>query len=156
MKVLFLDFDGVLTYTGSQTGNRMWPWNADGLLLLHEIVARTETNIVVSSSWRHACSLDDLGVLLGLEVGDICDDQTGAVIGKTPGTGRIFTHDSEGRGTAITVWLAENGSYVDTWAVVDDDVFDMHPWMLARIVQTESRVGLTSESANELIALLGE
>ncbi len=118
------------------------------LARLHEVLERTGCSVVVSSSWRHGNSLEWLTELLNVP--------EGILIGKTPGSGEIFTHDAHGRGTLITMWLAGYGRDVDRWAIVDDDVFDMHPWMLSRLVQTDSNVGLTDENAKELIALLGE
>lgn len=146
MKVLFLDFDGVLTYTDHMRKTKE-VWDPSALAYLDDIVEVTGCKIVVSSSWRHGKTVEELSRLLYMP--------KGVVIGKTPGIGEIFTHDSDGRGTSITHWLAEHGSQVENWAVVDDDVFDMHPWMLSRIVQTKSSDGLTGEKASELIALLG-
>lgn len=145
MKVLFLDFDGVITYVrGShEFENTVHP---EALARLHEVVANTGCMIVVSSSWRHGHSLYQLAKILKLP--------TEIVIDKTPGEGEIFTHDDQGRGTCIAEWLALHGHEVDTWAIVDDDVFDMHPWMLGRIVQTTTGVGLTSTHVEELTALL--
>lgn len=152
MKVLFLDFDGVLTYIG----DRDQVWDRFCLYRLMDVVVRTGTNVVVSSSWRHDHSLFKLGKFLDLPVMNIDENPTCSLIGVTPGAGAIFTHDSQGRGTNIAQWLADHGRDVDRWAVVDDDVFDMQPWMLPRIVQTSSANGLTEEAAEELVALLGE
>lgn len=155
MKVLFLDFDGVITCTRASYENRVddtfMPGRnyLDGACLaeLHGVIQQTGCRIVVSSSWRHGKTLEWLAEFLEVPAG--------IVIGKTCGDGEVFTHDSDGRGNNITQWLADHGRDVDNWAVVDDDLFDMNPWMLSRIVHTSHQDGLTSEKASELIALLG-
>jgi len=156
MKVLFLDFDGVITCTTASYETR----NEDTFMpskqyldrgcleLLHEVLDVTGCSIVISSSWRHGHTLEWLAEFLEVPVS--------LLVGKTPGSGEIFQHDDTVRGTCITEWLAQHGRDVHVWAVVDDDVFDMHPWMLSRIVQCESLIGLTEKGRDELISLLGE
>lgn len=146
MKVLFLDFDGVLTYTDHMRKTKE-VWDPVALNNLHDVVQATGCKIVVSSSWRHNHSIAELSALLSMA--------HGIVIDKTPGMGQIFTHDNDGRGNCITQWLMEHGEGVRNWAIVDDSLGDMHPWMLSRIVATKSHEGLTWEKASELIALLG-
>lgn len=144
MKVLFLDFDGVITcVNGSYAKEGMM--DPPSLARLQDVARRTGCSIVVSSSWRHGRTLQDLSEIIRLPV-----------IGKTPGDGEIFTHDHDGRGACILQWLMEHGEDVEHWAIVDDDVFDMHPWMLSRIVQCETGIGLTAKRAEELVYMLGE
>lgn len=47
MKVIFLDFDGVIT-----TEKSRWCLDKDKMLLLKRIVDATGAKIVISSSWR--------------------------------------------------------------------------------------------------------
>lgn len=156
MKVLFLDFDGVITCTTASYESNIDDIFMPGkqyldracLTRLHEVIDVTGCSVVVSSSWRHAHSLEWLA--------DFLEVPKGVVVGKTPGSGEIFQHDDTGRGTCITEWLAQHGKDVREWIAVDDDVFDMHPWMLPRIVQTESSTGLTEDCRDQSISLLGE
>ena len=50
MKILFLDFDGVIT-----TYDSKWCIDNNKLKLVNDIVSKTDAKIVVSSSWKHGC-----------------------------------------------------------------------------------------------------
>ena len=49
MKVIFLDFDGVITTMKSR-----WNLCKEKMELVKEIVDKTDAKIVISSSWRHS------------------------------------------------------------------------------------------------------
>lgn len=106
MRVLFLDFDGVLhAGPGVDAVTAHWCW----LPVLAQTLARHEdVRLVVHSTWRHEYNLDELRELL---------DRLGSrVIGATEGGGRL-----EG----IEQWLAEHPG-VTSFRILDDDANDFY------------------------------
>lgn len=69
MKIIFLDFDGVLRHRG---------WEGEAIAHLNTLTDETKANIVVSSDWRHTHELRELrNVLCRVGV-------TGFVLDMTP------------------------------------------------------------------------
>lgn len=67
MKVLFLDVDGVLNHTTfirdhARNHNNLFAIDPEKVILLQEIVFKTDCKIVLSSTWRH--STEGVAVLL--------------------------------------------------------------------------------------------
>jgi hypothetical protein len=135
-KLLFLDIDGVLNshqsahfhldlYQGTQDeryaefkkafpGTDIYDYLATefcpiAVSNLHQIVKRTGCQIVLSSTWRHGASLDDIREWF--RPSKFTQD---AFIDKTPS----FMYGQ--RGEEIYYWLKKNG-YTGTFAVLDDD-----------------------------------
>jgi len=104
LRVLFLDFDGVLHVGPNvQANTAHWCW----LPALEEALARhDDVRIVVHSTWRHSYGVAELRELLG-RVGKL-------VVGVTIGATRL-----EG----IEQWLAEHPE-VSSFRIVDDDERD--------------------------------
>lgn len=129
LKVIFLDFDGVIVIPPDYRGV-----NQDKLTLLQKIVNETGAKIVISSTWRILHDLDDLKSRLpGCEV-----------IGITP--------RMEGeRGYEIWEWILENQPSM--FVVLDDDG-DKGPLTWGRWLKTKFDVGLTEEIANRAIKVL--
>lgn len=144
MKVLFLDFDGVINSVRSATAFGGYPWDvkeeslrlfdqvAVGLIRL--ICKDTGTKIVLSSTWRASFPYKYLGEKLDLPI-----------IDATP------VKLSGGRGHEIAAWLASNK--VDKYAIVDDDR-DMLKSQLPFFVNTCPYEGLTWKDALRLKELL--
>jgi hypothetical protein len=109
MKVIFLDFDGVLVtaHDRYKAGSPFCVFN------LNRITDATGAKLVVSSSWRILFEMDELVRFLR-EWG-----VTGEVIGKTP-----VIHDVE-RGIEIQKWLKMNRSLNVTDIIILDDDSDM-------------------------------
>jgi hypothetical protein len=151
MKVLFLDFDGVLN---SNAFHRSSPPTDDAQVLLspkrldpeaiarvNRVIEATGAHIVVSSTWRvRLDTKEELQVLLE-ERGF-----TGKVIGLTP---RIY---SRPRGEEIQAWLDSRASLVERFAIVDDhdDMGALSP----RLVLTDPEIGLTDADCEQIVALL--
>lgn len=145
--VLFLDIDGVLN-------NMEWAmemsetqgvdifaknmFNPDALMLLKEIIDRTNARIVISSSWRKIPSLmnaihNQLNSI-GLSVYDV-----------TPYTGGT-------RGDDIAQWLMNHISEVTNYAILDDDS-DMGAF-IHHLSQTTFQKGLTRSEADFCIDII--
>lgn len=163
MKVIFLDFDGVLNshrfweecaergLTPRETSDQLDP---EAIKQLNRIVQATGCHIVVSSTWRLCKGTDTIELL------QAClrsYGYKGSVLGMTPQDRACDWHDSpcsEGhRGGEINQWLIEQ-SYlpVRRFAIVDDDG-DMGQYK-DRLVKTSMSDGLTAIEADKLIELL--
>lgn len=140
MKIIFLDFDGVLVLEADfRKAQRRC------VEQLNRITNATGAKIVVSSTWRllHG-DCKDLLKLWGV---------TGEVIGHTPTEptskgGIIEVHRS--RGGEIQHWILENG-FAGDFVVIDDEITSFLP---DRQVGTDFRHGLTEERADLAIAIL--
>ena len=108
VKLLFLDFDGVLNserFFRAQ-GNRYLPEQLDegAVARLNAILARTGAKVIVSSTWRLGYSMEQLQVILARH------GFSGEVVGVTP---RLEDVDEDGirvplhvpRGREIQTWL---------------------------------------------------
>lgn len=140
IKVIFLDYDGVLNRTEPPTPTAM----VNGIMTMADlemvyrlnlIVDRTGAEIVLSSSWRHMPNWREAMKASGI-VKDILDRTT--VTAKHEGEGR--------RGKKIALWLAEHPE-VERYAIIDDYA-DMQPEQLPNFFHTDHRKGLTQDIAD--------
>ena len=164
MKVLFLDFDGVLNSAvwfrrrrdvcpkekDTPEKRAMWAFDPDAIERLNQVVERTGAKVVVSSTWR-------IGVAaLWAEIPVMLSSRgfRGEVIGRTPynlSSDEIIK--GETRGTEIGVWLARNPG-VEKFAIVDDDS-DMGP-LMPHLVHTSFETGMLDTHVEQLVVMLGE
>lgn len=159
MKIIFLDFDGVLNSA------RFMETNAQGLQFghsqidpeaierLNRIVEMTGAQIVISSSWRHVWSKNEIVRMMekrGFRHSDAVIDITPSLQGP--------------RGDEIAQWLgmederrridAERGD-VESFVILDDSTDFPDPEMQDHFVNTDFDVGLTDDDANRAIFILG-
>jgi hypothetical protein len=136
MKIIFLDFDGVLTNRKTRFGS------ADPVCVasLNKITFATGAEIVVSSTWRMQ-GLDAIRHNLFL---------WGVL--KTPidVTPRLQS-DSATRGSEIRQWLVEHPG-TNRFVILDDDA-DMDD-LREHLVKCDTNIGLTPELANFVIQKL--
>jgi hypothetical protein len=135
--VVFLDIDGVLAPI------RRWDRYEDlepaCVQVLNEIVAQAGAAVVVSSTWRHGKTVDELQALLAA-AGFI-----GSVIDKTP-----VGPPGADRGDEIAAWLAEHT--VAGYLIVDD-----HPSMgplRPRLLLTHPGRGLQRSDVARAVEIL--
>lgn len=136
MKVIFLDFDGVLAPYGNRY--EAGKFSKSCVKNFNKILdAHIDVLIVISSSWRRH----------GLEyVKDMLDKNginKNRVIGITP-----FSNDS--RENHIEAYLKENEN-IDQFIIIDDDHMDV---LKSRWIKTNQHVGLTETEAKKAIDLL--
>jgi hypothetical protein len=161
MKIIFLDFDGVLN-TASWLRRQAADWmsspkgkpyekereiDPSAVARLNQITEKTGAKIVVSSSWREDYSLEELRTLLR---GKGC---TGDIIGVTPdlsarSKGGIWMAPSRGR--AIQTWLEQNTTSETSFIIIDDA--SVKP--KKRLVRTNLKSGLQDSHVKQAIALL--
>ena len=133
MKVIFLDFDGVITTEAS--GYKI---DNDKCKLVEKICIATGAKIVISSSWRRRklCdTLDEIGWNFYLKK---------YVIGQTP------VRDME-RYIEISNWLS--CVVVDNFIVIDDDVFSA-PFIEKHLIRTDGYKGISEQDVEQAIKLL--
>lgn len=145
MKVIFLDFDGVLNHQelflqrhlegGGDPDDAIDPACVERL---NRLIQETGAKVVVSSTWRILKTLDVLQEILDKR------GFVGELIGKTT------TDDLGCRGNQIAEWLSHNE--VDSFVILDDDS-DMGD-LIDHLVRTDIRNGLLDEHVLEAINIL--
>lgn len=150
MKVVFLDFDGVLNgyiYGGGQSGlktglREIAPrLNPKLVEELNVLVEKSGAKIVLSTSWRHEYTLQDFQHMLE-QVGF-----KGEVIDRTPKRTRYPAR----RGNEIEDWLAAHPD-VKQFVILDDDG-DLAPYM-EKLVRTNDMYGLRPEDVTRALTIL--
>jgi len=157
MKVIFLDFDGVLnseemfaakTVNGTIYIPEEFPYSEicpNAINRLNHIIEQTGAVVCVSSTWRLGRKRTELQELLA-HVGF-----KGTVIGKTPD----FREGYPSRGKEIAAWLKQTleAREIESFVILDDDD-DMLPEQQANFVKTSFKKGLTDELAAKAIEIL--
>ncbi len=146
---LFLDFDGVLNSEAhfaqfdDREPNRDENLDPAAVGRLNRIVSETNCKIVISSTWRHWSSRNNLRALLvrrGFR-------HEFAVVGTTPWLGGP-------RNFEIQSWMDHNGSLTAEQICILDDWEDMGH-LEHRLVKTSWETGLLDEHVERAIAMLG-
>jgi hypothetical protein len=166
MKIVFLDFDGVINKGAG-------PWCHDNVRALNLITDRTGAKIVVHSSWRYGRSLDEIRRVLRNHGAPV----TGEVIDLAPvphnavkrESGVIVLSDEDFARFAKgmpTKWAYERPAAIQRWLDDHPDVKhsdfiildDCGPPGMAhlnhRFIHTRMNVGLTREQAYKAILML--
>ena len=136
-RVVFLDIDGVLAPI--RHWDRYGDLDPGCIRVLNEIVAGSEADVVVSSTWRHGKTVSELQEMLEA-AGFI-----GCVIDKTP----VGPPGSD-RADEIAGWLAEHA--VGGYVIIDD-----HPDMgelRSQLVLTHPARGLQPADGPRAIEIL--
>ena len=146
MKVIFLDFDGVLNSIRSAVAFGGYPWNVNkeslklfdlvGVALIRKACKEHDYKIILSSTWRKCFPFKELGEALDLPIVD-----------KTP----IIA--LKGRGYEIDRWLKNN--YTEKYIIIDDDG-DMLEYQKEFFIHTDYIEGLTYKNYLDLIKLMEE
>lgn len=162
MKVLFLDHDGVICLQPEQGGrfdreregldSVFDDFNAGAVKVLNEIIEATNCEIVVSSDWRHHCTLEQLQELY--RVRGIIKQP----IGVTEYIPCSAAHLEAVRIDEIEKWIAANPG-ITSWCAVDDmdlsnstSLFNDEPIGLVCFVRTpSSKEGLKQTGKKEKI-----
>ena len=160
MRVIFLDIDGVLNAANdfggrkkpnpivtSDSGARYWGISRTKTKELKWIVDKTDAKIVLVSSWKR-----DYAEYLKNRT-----NRTGKYLhNKLKKVGlSIYDHTNylavgfhSYRGHEITTWLASQSEPIDSWIVLDDEVFsDYSDSIKQNLILTSEYDGLTHELA---------
>lgn len=144
MKLLFLDFDGVIFSVAGTIHarilcgkERMPKWELDPValsLIANLLIDHQDMNVVISSTWRIGTPLEELKEILGPKIGP-------RVIGKTP----VLRQE---RGQEIKLFLETFKEPVADIIILDDDR-DMNPYM-GNLFWTDSYNGFTARNMIEI------
>ena len=151
MKVIFLDFDGVIT-----TYNSKWKIAMNKIKIINDICDKTNAKIVVTSSWRIGHRGDVLafnGYLTQYiikhnyldNVQDTFDKFIGNIVGMTESIGGW-------RGDEIKLYMNEHPD-VENYVILDDDS-DMCDYQLFNFDQTDTYEGITERDAKLCVDIL--
>ena len=152
MKVIFLDFDGVIT---SKNGYSLDP---EKMELVKRICDETGAYIVVSSSWRRFTSEDTIKIIT-----EVCDSLPvpflipERIIGVTP---RMYAfkyvnpkeHFIVPRGYEIERYLEEHKD-IERYVIIDDEN-DMLLCQEPFFIKTNSKLGINEKDVEKAIKLL--
>ena len=155
MKILFLDFDGVLNAQDPAIPLKRPPAWAKALQGLYDWIHSKQVNIlaesfekvpdlsiVVTSAWRSTYTL--------LELQRILEDENPIFAGKVIDT-TMFGWGI--RGEEIDRWLRTCNEEFTHYANVDD-INDMLPHQQHLFVQTNHRLGITKQDTDKLYEIL--
>lgn len=126
----------------------------DAVVLLNEVLTRTNARVVISSTWRlNRAVFETRGGLYA------CLIRAG-VRERTPDNHYTFfdvtPHVPAGsRASEIKRWLHSYESLVDRYAVVDDDA-DLSALDQSKVVWTDQETGIMRETVEALVRILGE
>lgn len=163
MRILFLDIDGVLNsndfYVQRQELIKAGTYNVEYPLsefdpkcmkLLDDFCGENDIKIVISSTWRHGKSVEELQKLFN-HFGDNFE-----IIGKTPS----LRHDAVVRGNEILWWMKQNEELIqnyycdfNNYVILDDDS-DMLLWQKDNFIKVDRFVGLTPQNIFEMKKIL--
>lgn len=136
MKILFLDFDGVIKPLHAD-------FSKDACRRVSDLLVKEPNlRIVVSSSWREQGLQACRGILAGLGIDPI------KVIDVTPGQPE---HALKTRDHHIKKWLRDHKD-VENFVILDDEA-EM-PDFSKKYVNTDSYIGLTDKGAEKAIEIL--
>lgn len=150
MKIIFLDFDGVIT-----TYQSKWKIDMNKIKIINDICDKTDAKIVVTSSWR----IGYRGVVSTFQeylkqyfikheyegiFKYIFDKFINNIVG--------MTESGSCRGNEIKFYMKEHPE-VENYVILDDDS-DMCDYQLFNFVQTDTYEGITKRDAKLCVDIL--
>lgn len=152
MKIVFLDFDGVIVSMAEFSFEKTTSHHFDPRYIarLNAIVRQSGAKVVISSSWRTIHSLSALRALLE------SSGFKGEIIDCTP----VFEYEpAQGlcdigqiRGREIQAWLERHPDSITSFVVLDDLEID---FLAANQILTDMVDGLCEEHVEQALAILG-
>ena len=145
MKVIFLDFDGVLNNANNSEYHNMF--SHDNFINLKKIIDKTGSYICLTTSHRNR----QLSLLLFEQVCSIFGINN-RVIGKTDENSELSSVNQNSilRVKEINDWLEnKSNKNLEKWVILDD--MDMN---INNFVRTNYKYGLTDDDANKAILIL--
>jgi hypothetical protein len=148
MKIIFLDFDGVIT-----TCNSKWNIDLDKLSLLDKIIQQTDAKIVVTSSWKHGCkNVEDFKEKIHTRrCAKNAKEQT--PFAKFVDQIYDITDGCGYRGDEVETYLNNHKEEIESYVILDDDD-DFKEEQLFNFVQTDTYEGITEREVKLCISIL--
>ena len=152
MKVIFLDIDGVVNCYDTKERAPSKVIGVEQRLITHikEIVDATGAKLVLSSTWRKDWAFDLLDGIDWRYLRDEFAKQDLHFMDYTPS--RRDSH----RGEEIKEWLESTGYEVDSYVVIDDDIFDILDLHEGHVVQTSYETGIKPGAVKMAIEILAK
>lgn len=154
MKIIFLDFDGVITTKKSD-----WTFDADKMNMVKRICDATDAKIVISSSWRRYTLEKTIDFITKgeEEVGNLPFAHVEDIIGITDRMyafkhGNRENHYYLPRGIEIKQWLKEHRE-ITNYVILDDDC-DILLEQKDNFVHTDSYLGFQDKDVELAIEIL--
>lgn len=142
MKVLFLDFDGVICLPSETKRDEFgFLFNPDCVHNLRKIINETGCHIVVTSSWRSS-GRSELELMWEMR------DMPSEIHDLTP------ILEDFNRGDEIEMWLSENPQ-VTKYCILDD-VEIKNRFVSGSQVVTDKNVGITEDDVHKVIKIIGK
>jgi hypothetical protein len=149
MKILVLDFDGVLNSLRSAMAFGNYPhrlpqdlalFDPVALGIVRRLCAETGAVVVISSTWRRSHARVVIAEALGLEV-----------VGCTP----AYNACGVKRGDEIQQWLDSHAQQVEKYCILDDDS-DMLEHQMPFFVKCDGEVGVSAQNYKDALSILGK
>ena len=162
MKVIFLDIDGVLnTYYTKETIEQYTFVSEDKILLLKELIDKTDAKIVLSSTWRRGWLCKECDDPEMLTSGDLQDVRLFNALQAKLAEYDIhmlgYTDDFGLRGEEIDLWLKQwDGEPIESFVILDDmSGAELRPHS-RYLIQTSMSEGLNEKHVARAIKILND
>lgn len=153
MKIIFLDIDGVVNCisTKERAPSHVVGVEQDKIALIKQIVDATGAKLVLSSTWREDWFYSDSRNpqdwdYLRLEFAK----QGLYFIDHTP------LERTRHRGTEIKMWLESTGYDVESYVIIDDEMYDIWEMHKGHMVKTSYDYGIQSGAVKMAIDILAK
>lgn len=149
MKIIFLDFDGVIS-----TYEKGWRFDVEKIKLLKEIVDKTDAKIVVTSSWKRGFTEVD-NFIKSFYDNPRNKDLKNITIFDWFANSIYDITDNKGswRSEEIQRWIDKHNEEIESYVILDDDS-DFRDNQLFNFVQTDTYEGITSREVKLCIKIL--
>lgn len=150
MKVLFLDFDGVIT-----TYDSNWNIDLNKLLLIDRIIEQTDAKIVVTSSWKHGSK--DVEDFKEKICARRCSKNLNGNMQLEKFVGQIYdiTDGCGYRGKEVEDYINAHKDEIESYVILDDDS-DFTEEQLFNFVQTDTYEGITEREVKLCVCVLNK
>ncbi|MBB6428418.1 HAD domain-containing protein [Algisphaera agarilytica] len=117
MKIVFLDFDGVIRLSDGPPSPKSFRFNSEKIELVKELVQFAQAKLVVTSTWRELYGLERMIAEMNhaFQISDFNHDWMTPLLSVR--TRKIRTEVP--RGAEITTWLFVH-SDIERYAILDD------------------------------------
>ena len=143
VQILFLDFDGVMHPEFCHESKHFV--HLDTFEAVMRVASHVE--LVISSTWRHKRSLDELKALFSTDI-------AARIIGATPLYAQL-ANVPDGlvgyeREAECISWLRQHGRVAQEWLAVDDRSWNFRPFN-SHVFLVDGHVGLDASAAQNLV-----
>ena len=149
LKIIFLDFDGVLNNAEFRANNKNYHENfidETTMPYLRQIVQETGAKIVLSTTWKTRWDAEDQSVLEDTKkINDIFAKYDLEIYSKTD-------NFNDNRNFEISMWLCAHA--VENYVILDDLDFHWSEENRRRFVKTNDNIGLDKHTSQLAINIL--